>query len=714
MSAVNASLGLGSYLLGVAFFVGTVGAVALAAAVLLHRRFAHLTGSPRIVAFGLLLCAGVVIAHLAPAALGLLHRWSALAAAALLVIAVARLRRVAPGPADRPPPGPRSSTASWIVAVVAVAAVGVWFLAFLREHATVAVTHSDYVTFTMPQIARWIQSATVWKQIEFNPRYPVGTYPNSGDTWFLAFVLPWRNDAFVRLATYPLLGLTGVGIYGLARELRASAAHAALFAALALATRVVTIPAIDYVKPDCFMLAGFAGGALFLVRGLRARRTSDLVLAGIGLGLAFGSRWYGVPFVAVLVGLWAVGSLVERRGLRPTGRQAVVVVAVIAAVGGFWLVRNVAVTGDPVFPAKVAALGVTVFDAPRDVVLDTTGFSIADYAGRPAAFRRYILPEWKTAIGASGVVIGLAVLIAIGRGIAGVRKRRGAFGDRAGVGVAGAAFVIACIYVVSPATAQGRHAHPYPGLVAANSRYLAPALILGAAAGAWALATARRWRPLFELVALAAVIEGLVGNYAWQPGGIAPFDLRASSIAEAVAVILIALAAAVAIRALSRRVSRPTRHRLLVGSVVAAIAVAIAAGYVDQRHFNDRRYRGADATIDWVLDHASSGHRIGTTGVWNGVLLSPNLPAFGPRFGNYVAFIGPIERGMLQYYERRGAFLNAVRRGRYDLVIVGRGFIPMAAPSREQRWLRSAGFKPVTSSPRFVLMRSPHTPRGPS
>jgi hypothetical protein len=273
--------------------------------------------------------------------------------------------------------------------------------------------------------------------------------------------------------------------------------------------------------------------------------------------------------------------------------------------------------------------------------------------------------------------------------------------------VAGLALLIACVDLVLPGTAQGRREHPFPGLVAANSRYLMPALVLGAAAAAW---TARlgRFRLLLYLAAAVAVVEGLVAQPRSAFAGIAPFDVGVRNLAQVALGMAVLLGAALALRALHRRAKRrPGRRLVVAGVALAALVVVVAVGQVDQRRFNDDRYRGADPTIDWMLDHARSGHRIGVTGIWNAVLVGPTLPAFGPRFGNHVAYVGPIERGMLQYYEARQPFLAAVRRGRYDLMVVGRGFVPAAAPSREERWLRSAGFTRVVEGERFTLMRPP-------
>ena len=65
--------------------------------------------------------------------------------------------------------------------------------------------------------------------------------------------------------------------------------------------------------------------------------------------------------------------------------------------------------------------------------------------------------------------------------------------------------------------------------------------------------------------------------------------------------------------------------------------------------------------------------------------------------------------GQLREYETRRAFLGAVKRGRYDLLVVGRGTLaygPCPLPGREtdeDRWAREAGFRLVAQTHRLSL-----------
>ena len=275
-------------------------------------------------------------------------------------------------------------------------------------------------------------------------------------------------------------------------------------------------------------------------------------------------------------------------------------------------------------------------------------------------------------------------------------------------------FLIACIYVFTAGTAQGHRLHPFPGLVAANSRYLMPGVILAAAVTAWAVTRLRRAAIVIELLALATIASAVLAHPRESPAGILNPSIRYGSVVLACIGLLVLFAIAAAIRLGYRRVRRRgLRNRLLAAGLMVAVAGAlVAVGQADQRRFNERRYRGGDAALDWLLDHAPARHRVGVAGVWNPILLAPTLPAFGPRFGNYVAYVGPLDRSLLSFYDHRDPFLAAVRRGRYDLLVVGRGVVPMKSPAKQELWLRSAGFVRVVEGDRFTLMRAqPSTPR---
>jgi len=104
---------------------------------------------------------------------------------------------------------------------------------------------------------------------------------------------------------------------------------------------------------------------------------------------------------------------------------------------------------------------------------------------------------------------------------------------------------------------------------------------------------------------------------------------------------------------------------------------------------------------------APSGTRIGLAGEWSLGELSPVWPSFGTRIGNEVEYVGEIPpNGFLGRYRDEARFEAALRRGRYDLLVVGRG-VASRRQTSEQRWAMDAGWRTIWLDRRFRVLASP-------
>jgi hypothetical protein len=237
-------------------------------------------------------------------------------------------------------------------------------------------------------------------------------------------------------------------------------------------------------------------------------------------------------------------------------------------------------------------------------------------------------------------------------------------------------------------------------LVEANTRYLAPALLVGAAAAAWVVSRAGVLQPALELVALLAVADGIRRG----------IDLPLAS--------ALRWAAALALAGAAIRAALAHAPVVRIAAIVLAGAVAVGVGYVRQRELNEDRYLGRDPSVDWILRNAS--HRsVALAGVPSLAGIPPVWPVFGPRIDNDVEFLGRFEQGQLREYDSRRAWANALRRGRFDLLLVGEGgYGPCELPGKhsdDNAWARSEGFERLAASGRLTLYRLPaHHARGDS
>jgi hypothetical protein len=697
------------FLTGTILFALLLIAVLATTGLVVQRRLAHLDRLERALAAVVAGTAVLIAVHLLPLLLGILDRATVLTAAVLAVALATRVKPCRPGPPedreaappeqrDAAPPeageaapperreaappqqrdaAPPSGRFDWAVAGLAAAIALVAFAADLGRWAGDEIVGVDPLTFHLPNIGRWIQSGSLWQIDQFVPLLAHGNYPNNGDVVLLSTVLPWHNDFLVRAPICFFLVVAAVAIAAVARELRAPAAASVLAAAAVVSLPVVGIATIPRALPDSLLWATYACGALFLLRHARTGRRSDLVLAATALAIAFGTKWYGISSVGMLIAVWAGARLLHRA---PHALRDGLLVGAVALLGdGAWLARNLVESANPVFPVKIAPFGLTIFDAPRDVIVEQVGFSILDYAGDPSV--------WGQLAGEVFDGLGLlAIVAAIGLLAATLLNRRPV--DRRIAWLSAAAVALVPVYAWLPGTALGNPGDP--SLASGNTRYAVPILILLAPVVAWSIGRLPRLLARgLEVALLACVASGAYSGY----------EVRGAK-----DIVLAAIGLAIAAGA-GAALWRVRRTALLAGAAVAAALLLLAAAHRIEQRINDGRYLGSDRAIDALLKAAPAGKRIGLAAEWSLAGLTPIWPAFGTRIGNEVEYVGYFD-GFLRKYPTAQRFQAALQRGRYDYVVIGRGFYP-PQDTREQRWAIDAGWRTVALSPRLRVLVAP-------
>jgi len=678
---------LGDYLTGVLFLLPTLGASFAAAVIVLRKRYGYLGGLPRALALSVLATSAVVFVHLLPLALGVLTRGTVVAAAA---VALAGAWALPAGPQslrrDQVQPAPAGSRVSIAIAAASLAAVAIYELARLRPLFTSLPSDIDLLAFHLPGVARWIQTGTAWQVDQFLPGFATAQYPNNGDILMLAAVLPWHDLAFARIPGLLLYALTGGGVYGLALELGATRAAAATFAAVVLAIPTIVQQGL-YGSADELTLSMMAIGVMFLVRSARNQRRGELGLGGLALGLALGAKWFGLTAAAVVVVVWCAGHLlVPRLRARLMGDGAVLV-GTMGLGGGFWLVRNLIESGNPLYPKAISVLGLKLFAGSHGDVLNRFGYSVSRYLLNSTVLRKYIYPAFKVEVGLAAVLMGIGVVFAVVWSVHNRGQKRGALLLAVALSVIG----IFAAYVITPGSAYGPINEPVQTFV--NIRWLMPAAVIAAPLCA-ALATAiGSWGLALEVLAAASVLHAIT------LGPSVPLA-RAAKIA-----IVLAIAAGVVAVAWRRFRARPRRIGLtpIAGFAAVVLVALVAGGRIAERRFDRQSYAPDDPVFAWIDNHAPSGQRIGLTGSTSSTSgPSAVLPIFGPRLGNDVTLVGDPVVHSLELPRTKNSFERELRAGRYNLLVIG---LPYSGQT--DSWARQLGFRQLARSYRIALYAIP-------
>ncbi len=688
----------GEYLAGAVFFLLMLGGVVAGTTLLTQKRLTRLAGVERIVAWGLIASLGVLAVHVVPMLFGIMDRWTVVIASAIFAVIAWRVPALPAAEPDRPPPPAQpSGTAAWVLSGLALAGVSLFVLFWARSSFSAPSIAIDWLVFHMPGVAAWMHTGSLWQIDNYLPDLAPGNYPGNGDVMFLATTLPWTGDFLAHFAIYPFLVLTSVATYALAAELRAPRAAAAGAAAALASIPVVLQPTLSGGLVDAVMLFGFATGMLFLIRHARNGRTSELVLAGLALGLSFGTKWYAVSSVAIVMAVWLVAMLIARRPIATVARQTAALSGLIALGGGIWLLRNWVESSNPVFPVKVDPFGLTIFDAPRDVIREKLGFSLSHYFDQPDVWEETILPQLNDAVGAAA---GLALLALIVTVVLLVIRRDRIPVPRVALAGAVCMFLLTCAYAITPYTAGGPEGLPL--VTGVDSRYWVPALMVGLVLGAWAAGVWRRGPVVFSALAFLAMVSGVD-----QTREILNFNASKSDLASIV--ILCGGLAAVGIAAVPALLPLQGRsEKIALGALAAgAVVVALVAGSVLEDRFYDHRYKGLDKVVDALsVPPAAAGNKVGIVGEWGTQGFVPPLPAFGPRFENDVAYLGRPDKGLFRRFRTAPAFTAAVEKGGYDYLVIGQGkTVPAKRAPREEAWAKAAGYQLVARAPNMALYR---------
>lgn len=232
----------------------------------------------------------------------------------------------------------------WLGALLALTAAEVVWRIFVAG--VLPASGFDALWYHLTSVAWWLQEGTIggnpfvlWSDV----------YPSDGElfaAWVAVFL---RSDTLVDIVQLPFALLGGLAVAGIGRTLGLSGRGAAAAGALFFLSPIVLVESsAAYV--DVVFVSGFLVGLHFLLRFVDEGERGLLLLAGLGGGLAAGSKYVGGLYCGVLF----VGVIVSLTMRRTTARAwpsaLLLFVMPVLAVGGFWYLRNWVAHGHPIFP----------------------------------------------------------------------------------------------------------------------------------------------------------------------------------------------------------------------------------------------------------------------------------------------------------------------------------------------------------------------------
>jgi hypothetical protein len=649
-------LGAWRYLLGVAELGVLVGFAWFGALALRRRLVPMFGGAPAHLTTALLAIALLLwIAELL-GAVGLLEAVPYLVAVVVVGVGIGAFNR---GRSPRPAAARgRGLDLATLVALAIAAVAIVHFAAGVRVRLSTGMTGFDSTWYHGPFAAGFFQSGDTWGLHFIAPQFLAWFYPANSEVVHAVGMLAFGRDVLSPLLNLGWFVGCLVAAWCIGRPYRVGPFS------LALGAVALSVPALSDQAGEArndivgifFLLAAVAVAVNAWAASEDSKRLSlgAVAVAGLAAGLAAGTKLnFLLPCAVLVVGLaFAAAPGVRLKTLVAGGLAAL-------AGGGYWYLRNLAHTGNPL--PWVKHLGPIELPAPEQALGGREGHSVLGYLSDGSVWSDWFLPGLH-----HGLTVFWPLLVALAVGSLLLCLGRGADPTLRVASCVGLAAALA--WLVAPTSASGPDGMPHG--FESGLRYLAPALIL-------ALALA--------LAPAAPASHTFLTHFPrlCRLGGICTPNDKVSG-------------------------GRWVKRGVFVGA-----GLMVFLGYPVQRHYLRDRYAdpsfsapGLNATFAWSRDISDA--RIATTS-------TRQYPLFGTDLSNHVDYIGT-ERPHGGFTAPRTCpeWRRLLNAGHYDYAVTTRDRIESNKPTYPPttRWTEGPGATVILRKPPTVIyqLRTPLDP----
>lgn len=553
-------------------------------------------------------------------------------------------------PAQAPPTSDRTrGPQRFVLIALGIAAIaGIRFALETKTRLSTGMTGFDSTWYHGPFAAGFFQSGDTWDLHFIAPQFLAWFYPANAEIFHSIGMLAFGRDVLSPLLNLGWFVGCLVACWCIGRPFKVAPWS------LALGAIALSVPALadqaGEARNDIVGIFFLLAAVAIALNGERDVRTA--LVAGLAAGLTAGTKLnFLLPAAVLVIGFAAIAPRGER------GRVFGAATLAALAGGGYWYLRNLAHSGNPL--PWIQHLGPIDLPAPEQALGGREAHSVLDYLTDGAVRSDWFLPGlndglwflWPLLILAA--LLGL-VLTLVPPGVSPFASNRKQKATSLQVGgLVGLATALA--WLVAPTSASGPDGMPRG--FESGLRYLAPALVLGLA-----------------LLPTAPFAKQVLAHFPKVRRTLVPHS--------------------------DIKVRRTFMWGL--GSLLALLAVL--AGYPVQRHYLENRYEdpsfttpGLNAAFAWARDVSDA--RIATTG-------TRQYPLYGTDLSNHVQYLGNEQpHGGFESPTTCREYLQLLSDGNYDYAIATRDRTEPGKPPYppSAKWTEAAGGKPILKKPPSVV-----------
>jgi hypothetical protein len=217
----------------------------------------------------------------------------------------------------------------------------------LVAHALYAIgrlpTEFDCLMYHMPFMDHWLQAGTL--TTAESARWSTPANCELLGVWITG---AFSGDFLVPLNNLPIVLVWLFGTFELGLQCGLGYGWRSV-AALATIATVETFRQTGTAENDLMVAAFYIAGLAYLMRYLKWKSSFDAVLFSVCLGLLAGTKFFALGYASVLFAVWKF-VVARSQGWKATFKINAFIAVGCGIFGGYWYLRNLIMTGYPLFP----------------------------------------------------------------------------------------------------------------------------------------------------------------------------------------------------------------------------------------------------------------------------------------------------------------------------------------------------------------------------
>jgi hypothetical protein len=521
-------------------------------------------------------------------------------------------------------------------AVVAVVVVVAQWCVGTANALGAGMFNFDTLWYHMPFAARFAETGSI-TAIQFTQADPyVAYYPANSELFHALGIVALHNDFLS-----PAINLMWLAIALLAAWCVGARWRVQRLALIAGAL-IMSLPVLSLTQPG-EARNDVPGLAMLLAAVALVADPEDstfkLVVAGLALGLAVGTKYtFVIPAAVIIAGITLRAARGQR--VRAFGRLG----APLVLTGGYWYLRALVAVGNPL--GLRMHLGPLTLPGPVSPLANAQQQTVASEIGHLSLWASRFAPALSHTLGPLWPLVLIVYVAAVIGGLAVAADPTVRI-----FAVAAALAGVSYLFFPTGATQLAEHTN----LFEANLRYAAPGLLLGALLiPMLARLKAPRTLPKLGPVLLITLVVSQLTTGLW-PSQTARHLVFIAALAAGAAVCWAA---------------RSLRGRRLAVAAVALLALAGAGTFAVQRHYFERRYLLGDADIPGLgaIYRWAQGVSHTRIAVYGSLA---QYPLYGARDTNVVGYLGArTGGGGYQPISSCSSWRATIGSGRYRYVVL--------------------------------------------